>query len=95
MGARQRCLTEAAQRARQEAGRARRLADTQTRTEVIEDLRAYAGGLERNAVLFEQQAAEFARTLATTRRLTDEIQKQTDAARARLQEMAERLKKPE
>ena len=90
----QRELLTAADRARDDAGRARRLAGEQTQAELIDDLRAYAEQLERQAFLFEQQAAEFAGKLATTRRLTDEIQHLADEARARLEKMTERLKKP-
>jgi hypothetical protein len=88
-------LLEAAQRSRDEAGRARRLAGTQTQTELIAELRNYAEQLEREAFLFEQQAAEFAGELATTRRLTHEIQQQADQARERMRQMIDRLRKPE
>jgi len=95
MSERHRYLLEAARRARDEARRARRLADTQTQADVIGELRSYAGQLEQEAFLREQQAAEFATKLATTRQLTGEIRELADEARAQLQQIAERLKKPE
>ena len=73
--------------------RARRLADTQTQQDVIEELRAYAGQLDHQAVLFEQQAAEFARLLNRTRQLADEVKGLSTEALARLQDMAAKLKK--
>ncbi len=94
MAERQRYLLEEARRAREEARRARRLADTQTQADVIGELRSYAGQLEHEAFLREQQAAEFASTLAVTRRLTEEIRGLADEARDRLEQMKERLTKP-
>ena len=88
-------LLAAAQHARDEARRARRLANSQTQTDVIEELQAYAGQLEGEAFLREQQAAEFAAKLATTRQLTAEIEDLADEARENLQEMADRLRKRE
>ncbi len=88
----QRDLMAAAQHAREEAGRARRLADTQTQADVIGTLRSYAEQLDREAFLFEQQAAQFAEKFATTRRLAKDIKQLADEARAKLQQMADRLK---
>jgi hypothetical protein len=88
-------LLDAAEPAREEARRARRLADTQTQADVIGNLRAYARELDGEAFLFEPQAAEFAQKLATTRQLTVEIRPLADEARRRLEQMMDRRKKPE
>lgn len=90
----QRDLMAAAQHAREEAGRARRLADTQTQADVISELKAYAEQLDRQAFLFDQQAKEFAEKFASTRRLARDIKQLADEARAKLQQMTDRLKRP-
>lgn len=93
--ARVRYLLDAAHRAHEEAARARRLAGSQTQADVVSELKRYADQLERQASLFDQQAAEFADKLATTRRLTEGTKELADKAHSRLQEMADRLKKPQ
>ena len=60
---------------------------------MVEDLRTYARDLDREAFLFEQQAAEFRRRLATTRRLSEEVKELSETACQLLAQMQARLKK--
>ena len=92
--ARVRHLLEASNRAHEDAERARRLASTQTQADIVTELKSYADQLERQAFLFDQQAAEFARKLGVTHRLSEEIKQLSDKAHATLREMADRLERP-
>ena len=80
-------LRQTASVSREQAHRARALAEAEERPEVITGLRAYAEKLDKEAFAFEQQAVELNRTVATTHRLTSELRELVEQARARLAEL--------
>jgi hypothetical protein len=89
----QRDLMAATQHAREEAGRPRRLAETQTQAEVIGTRGAMPSSSTAKPSCSSSRRRSSPRS-SRPRRLARDIKQMADEARAKLQQMADRLKRP-
>ena len=86
-------LLDAAQKARDQALQARRLATSQTSEDIVRTLNAYAEKLDGDAFAFERQAAQLRDTVSNTTRLTAEVRALAEKAQTQMQNTLGTIKK--